>query len=99
MGESNVPERADTSQALEHSLQEMESTLASHYCNLGKQILEVAEKEDREISQLVDEIIETKKKLSVLNRTILCPNCNTQNSSESNYCHACGTKLPKGENS
>jgi hypothetical protein len=35
---------------------------------VGKQILEVAEREDREISDLVDQIIETKKKLSQLQK-------------------------------
>jgi predicted DNA-binding ribbon-helix-helix protein len=71
----------------------MESALSEHYCSLGKQMLEVAEREDREINQLVDQIIETRKQLSELQQTIQCPVCHSRNSKTSQYCSHCGNKL------
>jgi hypothetical protein len=68
MEEKSKQETDAKVQRLQHSLEEMESTLTDHYCTVGKQILEVAEREDREISDLVDQIIETKKKLSQLQK-------------------------------
>jgi hypothetical protein len=50
-------------QKLERDLNKMEATLNEHYCNVGKQLLEMAEQEDREINNLVDKIIEIKKQL------------------------------------
>jgi predicted DNA-binding ribbon-helix-helix protein len=44
----------------------METTLNDHYCNVGKQLLEMAEREDQEINNLVDKIIDVKKQLSAL---------------------------------
>jgi thymidine phosphorylase len=80
---------------LEHTLREMESDLTERYCSIGKQVLEVAEREDKEINQLVDKIIEGKKKLSVLQETIQCPKCFSMNNHDNNYCSSCGEKLLK----
>jgi hypothetical protein len=71
----------------------MEATLNEHYCNVGKQLLEMAEQEDREINNLVDKIIEIKKQLYELDRTVQCPSCLLMNSSESRYCSHCGNEL------
>lgn len=78
---------------LEHDLSELEAELNDHYCTLGKQMLEAAEREDREINQLVDQIIKTRQQLSALRQTIRCPNCLSQNGSNSRYCSHCGKKL------
>jgi NADH pyrophosphatase NudC (nudix superfamily) len=71
----------------------MEATLNEHYCNIGKQLLEMAEQEDQEINNLVDRIIEIKKQLYELRQTVQCPSCLLMNSSESRYCGHCGNKL------
>jgi lipopolysaccharide biosynthesis glycosyltransferase len=86
-------QRAVNIRRLEHDLSELEANLTDHYCSLGKQILEVAEREDREINQLVDQIVEVKKQLSALQQTVQCPKCLFMNSSDSRYCSHCGNKL------
>jgi septal ring factor EnvC (AmiA/AmiB activator) len=85
--------RNDDVQRLERDLNKMETTLNEHYCNIGKQLLEMAEQEDREINNLVDKIIEIKKKIYELGEAIQCPNCLLVNSSESRYCSHCGNEL------
>jgi NADH pyrophosphatase NudC (nudix superfamily) len=80
-------------QSLERDLNKMETTLNEHYCNIGKQLLEMAEQEDHEINKLVDKIIELKKQLYELHQTVQCPSCLLMNSSESRYCSHCGNKL------
>jgi hypothetical protein len=91
----NDEDRQANVQRLEHDLNEMEATLVDRYCSLGKQLLEVAEREDREINQLVDQIIEARKQLSQLRQTVLCPVCCARNSNASQYCSHCGSKLQK----
>jgi septal ring factor EnvC (AmiA/AmiB activator) len=85
--------RDDEAQRLERNLNKMETTLNEHYCNIGKQLLEMVEQEDHEINELVDKIIETKKQLYELNQTVQCPGCLLMNSSESRYCSHCGKEL------
>jgi septal ring factor EnvC (AmiA/AmiB activator) len=85
--------RDDEAQRLERNLNKMETTLNEHYCNIGKQLLEMVEQEDHEINELVDKIIETKKQLYELNQTVQCPSCLLMNSSESRYCSHCGNEL------
>jgi hypothetical protein len=58
--------RDEDVQRLERDLNKMETTLNDHYCNVGKQLLEMAEREDQEINNLVDKIIDVKKQLSAL---------------------------------
>lgn len=86
-------ERAMEVQRLTKSLGEMEAALNEHYCDVGKSLLEFAEKEDKEINQLVDQIIETRRKIAALQKRVQCPDCLTYNSSDSRYCSHCGTKL------
>jgi uncharacterized paraquat-inducible protein A len=88
-------QRAVDVSKLEHDLSEMETALTDRYCSVGKQLLEVAEREDREINQLVDRIIETRKQLSALQRSVQCRSCLSMNSSDSVYCSHCGAKLGK----
>jgi hypothetical protein len=78
---------------LEHDLDKMETTLNVHYCNIGKQLLEMAEREDKEINNLVDKIIETKKQLYELHQMVQCPSCLWKNRSDSRYCSYCGNEL------
>jgi predicted DNA-binding ribbon-helix-helix protein len=88
-----------TIQTLERNLHEMEAALEEHYCTVGKQLLEVAEREDHEINQLVDRIIEAKKQLSALQQEVRCPHCFAMNARGSNYCSACGQKISELSNS
>jgi hypothetical protein len=39
--------RDDEVQRLERNLNKMETTLNEHYCNIGKQLLEMVEQEDQ----------------------------------------------------
>ncbi|MDO4326249.1 MAG: zinc ribbon domain-containing protein [bacterium] len=80
-------------QSLTQSLSEMETALTEHYCDIGKSLLEIAEKEDKEINQLADKIIETRKQLALLQKEIQCPECLTYNSAGSRYCSNCGKRL------
>lgn len=85
-------------QRLEQSLGEMEAALNEHYCDIGKSLLELAEKEDKEINQLVDRIIETRRQITALQKKARCPVCLTYNSADSRYCSHCGKKLQEGGN-
>lgn len=80
-------------QVLEQSLEEMETALEEHYRDIGKQILEMAEKESKGINQEVDEIIETQLQLASLQKKTRCPECFTFNDHDSRYCKHCGKKL------
>lgn len=86
-------EQAMEIQRLTKSLGEMEAALNEHYCDVGKSLLELAEKEDKEINQLVDQIIETRRRIAALQKKIQCPDCLSHNSADSRYCSRCGTKL------
>ena len=51
---------------------ELEQKLLQHYCTAGKRLLEEAAVEQREINQLVESLIETRRKLDLFARYI-CP--------------------------
>lgn len=93
MSTRNDPERGVEVQRLAQSLSEMEAALNEHYCDIGKSLLELAEKKDKEINQLVDQIIETRRRIAALQQKIQCPDCLAYNSSDSRYCSHCGKKL------
>lgn len=87
---------------LEGELNHLEADLQAHYCQIGKEILELAEKEQGQINNLVDQIINIKKKLAVIKNNIQCPWCMAYNSSDSKYCKHCGEEIDtieKKENS
>jgi hypothetical protein len=86
-------QKAENVQNLERDLNKMETILNEHYCNIGKQLLEMAEQEDQEINNLVDKIIDIKKRLYELEQTVQCPSCLLKNSSGSRYCRHCGNEL------
>lgn len=87
------PEQAMEFQRLSASLCKMEAALNERYCDIGKSLLEFAEKEDKEINQLVDQIIETRRRIAALQKKIQCPDCLSYNHPDSRYCSHCGTKL------
>lgn len=80
-------------QRLEQSLSEMETKLNEHYCDIGKSLLELAEKEDKEINHLVDQIVETRRQITTLRKQVRCPSCLSYNNPDSRYCSHCGAKL------
>lgn len=78
---------------LEREIEDMEKTLYESYCDVGKAVLETAETEGRKINDLVDRIIEKKRRLVDMRGDRGCPGCGGQNSSGSRYCSHCGRKL------
>lgn len=48
---------------IRRQLDELQQELQDRYCDLGKSLLELVEKEDKEIGALVDKIVETKRQL------------------------------------
>lgn len=89
----NDSDQAAEIQRLMESLTEMETALNEHYCDIGKRLLEMAEKEDREINQLVDQIVQTRRQLTILQKRVRCASCLAYNSPDSRYCCQCGKKL------
>lgn len=78
---------------LTKQLNHMEQELLEKYCDVGKFVLEKVEKENREIDQLVDQVIEVKKELIRVKGEIRCPYCYQYNEPESIYCNRCGKRL------
>ncbi|QQO10974.1 hypothetical protein [Breznakiella homolactica] len=85
-GESDV-------RLLEESLNSMESELHEKYCRIGKEILETVENENRNISTLVDMIIETRRRLASARQEKKCPSCLSFNDRDSLFCKRCGKPL------
>ena len=48
---------------ISRQLDELQQELQDRYCDLGKSLLELVGREDKEIGALVDKIIETKRQL------------------------------------
>lgn len=78
---------------LTKQLDHMEQELIGKYCDVGKFVLEKIEKENKEIDQLVDQVIKVKKELIRVKGEIRCPYCYQYNEPESIYCNKCGKKL------
>lgn len=78
---------------MELELSRMESALYESYCEVGKTILETAETEGRRINEMVDRIIETKKKLAAIREEKECPVCGACNEKDSPFCKRCGKKF------
>jgi ribosomal protein L40E len=78
---------------LEGALAKKEHSLQALYCQLGKSVLELADGEKEKIDILVDDIIETRKKLVAIRQEIECPECMTYNPNDSRYCRRCGTPI------
>jgi uncharacterized protein (DUF305 family) len=83
----------ENSQKIERDLCKAQLMLNEHYCTFGKQLLEMAEQEDKEINSLVDKIIKLKSQLVEMNQMTQCPKCLEVNNHQSRYCSHCGNKL------
>ncbi len=75
---------------MEQELIRMEMELNDYYCEAGKTILEKAEQEERKINNLVECIIETRRKLVNAKDEKFCPECEEHTDQGSNYCKRCG---------
>lgn len=73
---------------LEH-LTALECSLQRRYIDIGKEILELAEKENKEINQMVEEIVIIRRSLS----QIKCQGCSGANCADSKFCRHCGVSL------
>lgn len=80
-------------QTLTQQIEHMDQTLRERYYNVGRVILERVEKENREIEQIVDQMIEMKKELVKMKGEVRCSNCFQYNEPGSCYCSRCGKKL------
>lgn len=78
---------------MEQELVRMEIELNNFYCEAGKTILEKAEREERKINDLVEHIIETRRKLVDAKDEKYCPECEEHNERGSGYCKRCGYKF------
>lgn len=79
---------------MEEELNLLESTLQRKYTDIGKSILELAESEKNEVNRLVEQIIDTKQKLSNVKGEIPCDGCMARNAPDSQFCKRCGKPLP-----
>ncbi len=95
MAEKGLEERQLEIRRLTQQLNHMEQELQEKYCDVGKYVLEKVEKENREIDQLVDQVIEVKRELVRVRGEIRCPCCYQYNEPGSIYCSKCGKKLEK----
>lgn len=88
---------------MEQELSKMEYDLYEQYYEVGKSILEKAEQENKRINDLVEQIIETRRKLSEAKQEKYCPKCAASNDHGGLYCKRCGARLSdtgdiKGDN-
>lgn len=78
---------------LDSKLKLLESDLIEHYCQIGKLVLELCECKTEEIGRVVDDIIETKRRLILLRGETRCDRCLTVNTGDSKFCKHCGETL------
>lgn len=90
-----LEERQLEIERLTQQLDHMEQALQEKYYDVGKYVLEKIEKENREIDQLVDQVIEVKRELVRAKGEIRCPCCYQYNEPGSIYCNKCGRKLER----
>ncbi len=77
----------------EEALIRLEARLQDRYSLMGKNLLELADNEQRSINQIVEEIIQTKNKLAIARHEQPCPHCMIYNPEDSKYCRNCGRLL------
>lgn len=82
---------------LEETLNRLEYELQSHYSDMGKCLLDLAEQEQKKVDKLVDEIIILRKRLSIYKQEIECSTCMTVNPPDAVYCKRCGKKFDYAE--
>ncbi len=79
---------------MEKLLNKMEFELQNRYAQMGKALLELAEKEQSSVNDLVDQMIDMRKCLAKAKGEQQCPECMTLNTPHSKYCSFCGLELP-----
>lgn len=83
--------------SLQREVDELERRLEEGYCQLGKDIYEVAEHGIGEVNRLVDCLVEAKKRFLAISPHLVCSACQAENPIDSQYCRHCGTPLPAQE--
>lgn len=83
---------------METRLDSMQRKLQQQYCETGKAVLEIADNEQKEINNIVDEMITLRRQLAEAKGELQCPECMAYNGMESRYCSRCG-QLLNGERS
>lgn len=91
--ESELMLEENEAEYAEARLRRLEQELYDHYYQLGKSLLELAEQEQRQISKIIEKIIEARNRLAVAKEEKSCPYCMTFNDSDSVFCKRCGQKL------
>lgn len=84
----------ETIAVLEDERTELEQKLLRHYCTAGKRLLEEAAAEQKEINQLAERLIETRRKLDLF-CSVHCPFCYGLIERDSRFCRHCGKKQPE----
>lgn len=67
--------------------------LERRYCQMGRQLLEIAEGEQRQIGVLVDQLIMARRELSKARGDLQCESCTMMNDAGSKYCKRCGKEI------
>lgn len=80
---------------MEARLNKLEYALQDKYSSIGKVFLALAESENKAVNDLVDEIIETRQKISQVKGEISCHACMRMNAPDSRFCTRCGAALPQ----
>lgn len=91
-----APEQPQIEQ-LEATLRALQESVTEHYCQIGKQLIEVANAEKVRIDSLVDQIIRIRHELAILRKEKECSYCATQNDHDSVYCKRCGKRIEEKE--
>ena len=82
---------------LEQKLDKMELELQLRYCEMGKNLLELADTEQRAIDRLLERIVAARRQLARAKHETQCPACLCYNTPDSLYCRKCGEKLPPAQ--
>ena len=88
---------SDLRTALEVQLARTELEMQEHYRQFGREMLELADREQRSIDRLLEQMARLRAQLTQEKRQISCPYCGCCGDADSIYCKRCGHKM-KGEN-
>lgn len=91
--EAEAQKKAKQVILLEKKREQLAAQLNDCYLQLGREIYEITESKAKEMNVLLDELVETKIKLSQLEDLRLCFTCMTQHPANHHYCSNCGQKL------
>lgn len=87
--------KEDSVTEIEARLNRLEHALQDKYSSIGKGVLALAERRNKEVNDLVDQIIETKTELSKIRGELSCGKCMSTNAPDSRFCKKCGAPLPQ----